>query len=153
MNEYIYYKSTMTKNEEHFGLFSKPLTNFLYTEQGKREEIYGSNVGKYNQRVIKNAQHAISDLMFAYEKLPDEQKEKIEILTQTDILVNFVADKQIQGNPEKIISNTKAQLNAIIKNHIYFKPIEKLAKADFEKVRTWLDYLSPKNPETKGVGF
>jgi len=143
----------MTKKDEHFGLFSKPLTKFLETKKENREKNYGSNVSKYYQRVVKNAQYAISDLMFAYENIPDGQKEKIKILTQTEILVNFVADKQIKGDPKKILRSTKSQLNTILKNNIYFKPIEELAKPDFEKVQKWLKFLSPKNPETNGASF
>ncbi len=93
---------------------------------------------------------AVSDLTFAYEKLPEEQKKKIDLISHADILADFIAKKRLQGNPKKIIQSTKKQLYAIIQSHITYKPLGKLAKEDFDRVINWLQYLTPKNPKEKG---
>ena len=115
--------------------------------EDQRFEKHRYDVNKYYQRIVKNVKHAISDLTFAYEKLPDEQKEKIDLLTDLDIFTDYVSKQELQGTPEKIILTTRKQLYAIYQSYILYKPIEKLAKEDFDRVDYWLDFLTPKRKE------
>jgi len=140
-----------SKKSERYGCLSKSLEDFLYLSEEERFEKYHYDVNKYYQRTVRNANHAVSDLTFAYEKLPKEQREKIDLISHADILADFIAKKRLQGNPKKIIQSTKKQLYAIIQSHITYKPLGKLAKEDFDRVINWLEYLTPKNPKQKGV--
>jgi len=47
--------------------------------------------------------------------------------------------------PKKNISRVKSELKAIIRGHVRDTDIAKLAEPDFEKVYSWLEYLTPKN--------
>lgn len=141
------------KKQERYGCLSKSLEDFLYLSDEKRFEKYGYDVNKYYQRTVRNVNNAVSDLTFAYEKLPKEQREKIDLISHADILADFIAKKRLKGNPKKIILSTKKQLYAIIQSYITNKPLEKLAKDDFDRVIKWLEYLTPKNPKAKGADF
>ena len=137
----------MTKKEVRFGFISKTQEDFLYMTEDQRFKKYGYGVNKYYQRIVYDTKRAISDLIFAYENLPDLQKEKIDLVTDLDLLTDYVSKKELEGTPEKIILTTKKQLYAIFQSYILFKPIQKLAKEDFDKVANWLEYLTPKRKE------
>jgi len=114
-------------------------------EEEKRREKFGNDVNKYYERVVKNVNSTISDIMLAYNHLPQEQREKIDLLTHVDTLLDYVEEKEIKLKPKKIISNVKSGLKAILRGHVRDTNITKLAEPDFEKVYSWLDYLTPKN--------
>ncbi len=135
----------MTEKRENYGCLSKSLVKFLYMEEEKRREKFGNDVNKYYERVVKNVNSTISDIMLAYNHLPQEQREKIDLLTHVDTLLDYVEEKEIKLKPKKIISNVKSGLKAILRGHVRDTNITKLAEPDFEKVYSWLDYLTPKN--------
>lgn len=137
----------MTQKREKFGCLSKSLEDFLYMTEDERFEKHRYDVNKYYQRIVKNVEHAISDLTFAYEKLPDEQKKKIDLLSELDIFTDYVSKQQLQGTPEKIILTTRKQLYAISQSYVLNKPIQKLAEEHFDKIDYWLDFLTPKRKE------
>lgn len=115
-----------------------------------RERKYGYDVNKYYERIVKKLTYAFSDIMLAYENLPDEQRNKIDLVTQVDILLNYINDKKIEGIPDKIIQSAKSQLYSIIKTRIRQTALQKLAEPDFEKVTKWLEFLTPANPKIRG---
>ncbi len=135
----------MTEKMENYGCLSKSLVKFLYMEEEKRREKFGNDVNKYYERVVKNVNSTISDIMLAYNHLPQEQREKIDLLTHVDTLLDYVEEKEIKLKPKKIISNVKSGLKAILRGHVRDTNITKLAEPDFEKVYSWLDYLTPKH--------
>jgi len=135
----------MTEKRENYGCLSKSLVKFLYMEEEKRREKFGNDVNKYYERVVKNVNSTISDIMLAYNHLPQEQREKIDLLTHVDTLLDYVEEKEIKLKPKKIISNVKSGLKAILRGHVRDTNITKLAEPDFEKVYSWLDYLTPKH--------
>ena len=135
----------MTEKREKYGCWSQSLEKFLYMEEEERREKYGNDVNKYYERVVKNVNSTISDIMLAYHHLPQEQKEKINLLTHVESLLDFVEEEEIKLKPKKIISHVKSELKAIIRGYVRDTNITKLAEPDFEKVYSWLDYLTPKN--------
>lgn len=142
-----------SKKPETFGLLTKSLINFLYMQEEKRRKKYGNDVNKYYERIVKNVNHAIGDVIFAYENLPEEQRKKVDLITNSNILLDYMNDKKIEGRPDQIIQSAKSQLYSIIKSRIRYKPIQKLAEPDFAKVLLWLDGLTPENPLQKGARF
>jgi len=143
----------MTEKRERFGCISKSLEDFLDMTEDERFEKHKYDVNKYYQRVIKNVNRAVWDLTFAYEKLPTEQRKKIDLLNHADDLVGYLTKTKLQGNPKKIIRSTKKQLLSIIENYVRSSPrsIRELMEQDFDRVYKWLDYLTPKNPNEKGA--
>lgn len=135
----------MTEKMENYGCLSKSLVKFLYMQEEKRREKFGNDVNKYYERVVKNVNSTISDIMLAYVHLPQEQREKINLLTHVETLLDFVEEEEIKLKPKKIISHVKSELKAIIRGYVRDTNITKLAEPDFEKVYSWLDYLTPKN--------
>ncbi len=142
----------MTEKREKFGCLSKSLVDFLYIKNDeKRKEKYGYDVNKRYERIIKNIDWAFSDIILAFEHLPDSQKEKIDLFSNVENLLNFIEEKQLAKTPDQLLSVTKSNLYAILKAKMYDRHLEELAEADFNKVIKWLQYLSPKNPKTKGA--
>ena len=139
------------KKQVRDGCLSKSLEDFLYLNEEKRFKKYGYDVNKYYQRVVNNVNRAVSDLTFAYEKLPSEQRKKIQLLNQTDELVGYLIKIKYEGRPKKIIRSTKKQLHFIIDNYVRPSPIHKLMEPDFERIYDWLQYLTPKNLEEEGA--
>ena len=139
----------MTEKEEKYGCLSKSLRSFLNMKEEKRREKYGNDVNKYYERVVKNVNATVSDIMLAYNKLPQEQKDKINLLVHVQSLLDFVDEEQIKSEPIKFITTVKQGLYAIIRGHVWDSTIEELAKPDFEKVSSWLEYLTPKDSSKK----
>lgn len=141
----------MTEKEEKYGCLSKSLKSFLDMKEEKRRKKYGNDVNKYYERVVKNVNATVSDIMLAYNKLPQEQKDKINLLVHVQSLLDFVDEKQIKSEPIKFITTVKQGLYAIIRSHIHESGIAELAEPDFNKVSSWLEYLTPKDSTKKVI--
>ena len=141
----------MTVKKEKYGCLSKSLESFLDMKEEKRRKKYGNEVNKYYERVVKNVNATVSDIMLAYNQLPQEQKDKINLLVHVQSLLDFVDEKQIKSEPIKFITTVKQGLNAIIRGHIRDSSIAELAEPDFNKVSSWLEYLTPKDSTKKTI--
>jgi len=140
------------KRPERYGCLSKSLEDFLYQNEDERFEKHDYDVNKYYQRIVKNVNNSISDIMLAYTKLPEEQKNKIDLFSHIESLINFAQTEEFDKTPDKIISQTKVALYAFLQGQIDIDPdLNKLARSDFEKTIHWLNYLSPKNPSPIGA--
>jgi len=142
----------MTEKQERFGCLSKSLEEFLYMKEDERRKKYGYDINKRYERVVKNVNDSFSDIMLAYEHLPDEQKNKIDLFTHIDSLLDFVQSKNLAKTPDKLISQTRTGLYALLRGRIDNDPkLSKLARRHFERAIDWLDYLGPTNPIEKGA--
>jgi len=141
------------KKEERYGCLTKSLEDFLYLSEEQRFKKYKYDVNKYYQRVVKNVNASITDIMIAYTHLPKEQQKKIHLISHVDTLVGYLAKQRLEGTPKKIITSTKKQLIAIIESHIRPKPLQKLAEPDFNKIIDWLQYITPKNPKEGSIQY
>jgi len=140
----------MTEKGENFGCLSKSLKDFLYMDEDKRKKKYGNDIYKYYQRAIKNVEYSFSDIMLAYEHLPDEQKSKINLFVHIESLLSFIQEKNLAKTPDELISTTRTGLYALLKGRIANdEKIKELASSDFEKAIKWLGYLAPENPMMK----
>jgi len=113
------------KKEERYGCLTKSLEDFLYLSEEQRFEKYKYDVNKYYQRVVKNVNASITDIMIAYTNLPKEQQKKIPLISHVDTLVGYLAKQRLEGTPKKIITSTKKQLIAIIES-LFFRKIKKI---------------------------
>ena len=142
----------MTEKHERFGCLSKSLEAFLYMKPEKRRKKYGHDINKRYERVVKNVNNSISDIMLAYRQLPDEQKKKIDLFTHIENLINFTHTEEFDKSPDKLISQTRTGLYAILRGRIHNdQKVSNLAIPDFQRAIFWLDYLAPKNPIEKGA--
>ena len=141
----------MTEKRERFGCLSKSLEAFLYMKPEKRRKKYGHDINKRYERVVKNVNNSISDIMLAYRNLPDEQKNKINLFTHIENLIDFTHTEEFEKSPDKLISQTRTGLYALLRGRIANdQKINKLATPDFERAVYWLEYLAPKNPTSVG---
>ena len=142
----------MTVKREKFGCLSKSLEDFLRMEPDDRFDKYGYDENKYYQRIVNNVNFSFGDVVLAFDKLPKEQKDKIDLYGHIEQLIQHIKNKEADQTPDQLISTTKAGLSAILLAHIeYDNDLRIFAKPDFEKVIALLNHLGPKNPNVRGA--
>jgi len=140
------------KKPVRYGCLSESLEAFLYLEEDKRTKKYGYGVNKYYQRIVKNVNDSFIDVRIAYLHLPKDQRNKIDLFSHIEGLINFAQEEEFEETPDKIISQTRTTLYALLRGKMDIDPIlEKKARIDFENTVEWLNYLSPKNPSPIGA--
>ena len=140
------------KKPERYGCLSESLEAFLYMKEDKRTKKYGYGVNKYYQRIVKNVNDSFVDVRIAYNNLPEEQKNKIDLFSHIEGMINFAQEEEFEQTPDKIISQIRTVLYALLRGKIDIDPIlERKARIDFQNTIEWLDYLAPKNPSPIGA--
>ena len=140
------------KKPERYGCLSESLEAFLYLKEDERTKKHGYGVNKYYQRIVKNVNDSFVDVRIAYLHLPNEQKNKIDLFSHIEGLINFAQEEEFEQTPDKMISQIRTVLYALLRGKIDIDPIlEKKARIDFQNTIEWLDYLAPKNPTVVGA--
>jgi hypothetical protein len=133
----------MTKNKERFGCLTKTMTDFLRMSEQERRKKYGYGVNKMYERITKNVMASFTDAQVAFRYLPPKQRDKMDLITSYNSLINYVKKHELAKNlPDIELGNAKTAIKSIIEGRLGKDGnLQKLARPDFEKILYWLYYL------------
>lgn len=140
---YFHNDIIMTKNKERFGCLTKTMTDFLRMSEQERRKKYGYDVNKMYERITKNVMASFTDAQVAFRHLPPKQRDKMDLITSYNGLINYVKKNKLTENlPDIELGNAKTAIKSIMEGKLKKdENLQKLARPDFEKILQWLYYM------------
>jgi len=124
------------------------MKKFLDMSEAERKKKYGYGVAKIYERILDALKQSFVDSQIAFGKLPVKQRNKIDLITSYNQLLEYIKKKEIEiPLPDESIRFTINQLKAVMDDRLKDKKLTKLATKDFEKVLDWLRYIETSSPD------
>jgi len=140
----------MTKTEAKYGSLSKTLDKFLDMNAEEREKNYGKNKAKLYERVVKNVQESFNDAVFAYNRLPSQYTQKIDLNMGFNMIQQEIfKQKSPKDRASFAISQARNALMIIETQLSYGEHLVQLFGDDFARVQKWLSLLDSHEPVLK----
>jgi len=138
----------MTKRKENYGCLSESMKKFLKMSEQERLKNYSKNgISKMYERIRKNVEFSFLDAQFAFGYLPKKQKEKIDLVTSYNQLLEYVTRQKLAENIADVpIRTTINQLKAIMST-LPNNPLRKYSKDEFERFIKLLKLIESKSPQ------